>query len=70
MTTAALQPSSVKLLRNGDANDFSMGISVGKMKAFALHDLDLSLDQWQLNITNNLAPSDKMQLIIRYILKG
>jgi hypothetical protein len=70
MTTAAMQAATIKLVQNGDDNDFSSGVNIGSLKAFAMHDLDLPLDKWELKITDNTIALDKMILVARYVLKS
>jgi hypothetical protein len=70
MTSANMQASDVKLTQNGDDNDFSNGVNIGLLKAFAIHDLDLPFDKWELKITDNTIVLDKMILVVRYILKN
>jgi hypothetical protein len=67
-TSAALQPAAIKLTQNGNDNDFSNGVDIGTLKAFAIHD-ELPMQQWQLKITDTQTALNDMWLVVRYELK-
>jgi hypothetical protein len=67
-TSAALQPAAIKLVQNGNDNDFSNGVDIGTLKAFAIHD-ELPMQQWQLKITDTQTALGDMWLVVRYELK-
>jgi hypothetical protein len=67
-TTAGLQAAALKLSQNGNDNDFENAAGIGAIKAFAIHD-ELSMQKWELKITDMQAALGKMWLIVRYILK-
>jgi len=69
MTTSALQAADIKLSQNGDDNDFMSGINIGAMKAFAIHDIELPLEKWELKISDLQTALNKIWLVIRYVLK-
>jgi len=69
MTTSALPAAAIKITRSGEDNDFMDGVKIGAMKAFAIHDIELAMDKWELKISNTQVPLEKFWLVARYVLK-
>jgi hypothetical protein len=68
MTSSSIQASALVLTQNGTDNSFDNGVNIGLYKAFAMHDMDMTLDKWLLKISDTTTPLNDMWLVVRYVL--
>ena len=64
-----LNASSVSLLQKKEEFTFSDSVAVGKMKAFAIKDVDCPLTEWTVKIADMETELDRMWMVVRYTLK-
>ncbi|WPD23166.1 MAG: neuraminidase-like domain-containing protein [Candidatus Electrothrix scaldis] len=64
-----LNASSVSLLQKKEEFTFSDSVAVGKMKAFAIKDVDCPLTDWTVKIADMETELDRMWMIVRYTMR-
>jgi hypothetical protein len=69
MTSSPIQASALFLNQNGTDNPFDNGVDIGTFKAFAMHDMNMTLDKWVLKLTDTTTPLHDMWLVVRYVLE-
>jgi hypothetical protein len=68
LTQAPLQASAVDLSQNGNDNIFGNGVNFGSTNVFSLPGIGITMQNWQLIISDTTTVMNNMWLVVRFTL--
>ena len=68
-TESEIQAASFTLKRDGADNNFTDGVKAGKLNSIIIRDADISIDNWELKISDKDIVFYKIWMVVRYVLK-